>query len=173
MKCQSSKFIIISIFTFLFGIGSVRVWQNITVQNNVETQPQSIQNFDPEVKKQPIQIDFCEEIKKNQKYPNAKLNQVSHRVSFGISNQRVCSNLPLEKTDLDKQIEGRDYIGVWIEVDENGFVVNASARTKSKFANRFEKLAKGLRVRPFEYKGVYAKSFGILIFYPNENYSKR
>lgn len=173
MTCQSSKFILVSILTFLVSIGIVQVWQGFTSQVNLESKPQTVQNKADFSNYQPLKIDFCEELKKNPNYLNVEPTQIHHMVSGGILNQRVCDPLPYRDIDLKSRDWTKDYVMVNVTVDENGFVISASTITKPKFGKKFEKIAKGLRVRPTVINGMHVKCIGVLIFYPNENYSDR
>lgn len=171
MKCQSSKFVIISIFTFLFGIGIVQVLPNLAFKKISENQPQLIQNIEPVTENKPINLDFCEEIKKNPNYPNAKPVQGLLMVSGGILNQRVCGSFPNREFDIKTREWTKDYVMIQVTVDENGFVISACVTTNPKFGKRFEKIAKGLRVRPMVLSGIHVKVTGVLIFDSKVKYS--
>jgi hypothetical protein len=175
MRCYSSKFLLISIMTFLVGVGIAQVWQSFNHLGKLnpalpETEPiqQIVENGAPFIKKRQEKIDFCKEIEKDPSYPNAAPSNFL-TVSAGILNHRACPPFPYPTIRKNPGIYGRDYLNVQVTVDENGFVINASAisnqQISREFAVRIEELVKKLRIQPLIEEGTHLKSTGVLIVY--------
>lgn len=163
MQCNSSKFLIISILTFLVGIGVVQVWQSFNNSNQIsETKNRIISNVETE-RVQLIQNNPCNELKKIEKTSN--YGQI---VSVGVINQRMCNPIPFRPIDKERDIEGVDYVIVTVTVDQNGFIQEANSSTNSDFAKQVIKLSKNLRMPPVVLGGKSFRSVGLLVFYPKE-----
>lgn len=161
MRCNSSKFLLISILTFVVGFGIVQVWQDFKYSTDSDIIKQDlVKNFLASSNPNHPQKISCEEIRN---YSSKKARDKRY-VNRGVLNFEACLVEPIyPKEAITNSIEGQ--VNVEVLVDGLGVVKFAKAISGNPILwNSAVEAAYKTKIKPSWLRGEPVNVKGILVF---------